>query len=285
MAESRPPSVRARQLARQLSRIRAARQLTGDEVASRLGWSSAKVSRIENAHSSIKIADLRMLLDLYNVSADEGERLIDLARTANKRGWWDAYGDSLPPEYATAIGLEVEATSKRCYADITIDGLLQTREYAREITEAALFLHPPQEVDQRVEIRMNRQRRLHQPDDPLHLWAIMDEATLRRKVGGESVMRRQLDHLRTVAEQPNVTVQILPFDAGAHAATQTSFTIFEFPHFSDSEVVCIEISRGEIFIEDTRDVYRYMLVFNALLQKALTPVDSLDFISQIANEL
>jgi transcriptional regulator with XRE-family HTH domain len=277
-------SVRGRQLARQLRRLRAASQFTGDEAASRLGWSGAKISRIENAHSSIKVADLRMLLDLYAVPADEGERLIELARTANKRGWWDAYADNLPSEYAMMIGLEEEATSKRVYANSIIDGLLQTRDYAREITEAALFLHPPQEIDQRVEIRMNRQRRLDEQNNSLQLWMILDEAALMRNVGGNAVMRAQLEHLGIVAQKPNVVLQVLPFEAGAHAAPQTAFTIFEFPHFPESEVVTFEISRGDLYIEDTRDVYRYILTFNALLQKALGPNDSLEFISQLANE-
>src|ERR1022692_1652474 len=205
MAEGRAPSVRSRQLAVELRRLREQAALTGEEVASRLGWSAAKVSRVETARTAVAPADLQLLLDLYGISGQHRERLIELGRTARQRGWWDAYADMLGPEYATLIALESEAESAGWYAAQIVPGLLQTEEYAREIIRSTLLISPPGEIERRVQVRMSRQRVLTR-DDPLRLSVVLDEAALLRQVGGAEVMRGQLRHLVQAAGAPGINL-------------------------------------------------------------------------------
>ena len=161
MPDKRAPSVRARQLAAELRRLRDEARLTGEEVGERLGWSPAKVSRIETARTAITAADLTRLLDLYEVTGQRRDRLTELGRSAGERGWWDAYADTLGPEYATLIAMEAQAERVRWYAAQIVPGLLQTEAYARQIIASTLLISPPGEIERRVQVRMTRQRILH----------------------------------------------------------------------------------------------------------------------------
>lgn len=281
MPERPAPSVRGRQLARELRRLREAAGMTGEAVAAHLGWSGAKISRIETARTSITISDLRSLLDFYGTRRSEAERLEGLARTSRERGWWDLYADALPLEYVTFIGLEAEAASLDCYNALLVHGLLQTEEYARTVINAAGLRIPPGDIDRRVQVRRLRQRRLSEADGTsLNVHAVLDEHVLRRQVGGPDVMRGQLLHLIEMAAKPNIVIQVLPYSAGAHAAMTGPFAILRFPHFSEPEVVYVELIGSALYIESEKDAYQYTLAFNDLRTKALDSDDSIAFIKQ-----
>lgn len=214
MADKRAPSVRARQLAAELRRLRDETQLTGEEVGERLGWSPAKVSRAETARTAITPADLARLLDLYEVSGQRRERLAGLGRSAGERGWWDAYADTLGPEYATLIALEAQAERIRWYAAQIVPGLLQTEDYARAVFSTRFGITDA-EVEKRVASRLSRQEILTRGDPP-KFWAILDEWVLRRPVGGPHVMLEQVDKLIEAARQPYIVIRIVPASVGVH---------------------------------------------------------------------
>lgn len=280
------PSVRARQLARELRRLRETAQLTGEAAAARLGWSSAKVSRIETAHSPVSVADLRRMLEIYRVRDSEAERLVELARTSRQRGWWDNYVGEAPSEFGTFLGLEAEASSISSFSALVVPGLLQTDDYARAVLRSLLLL-PPREVERLVEVRRIRRDLLYQADKaPLVLHAIFDESILRRQIGGLDVLRDQLRHLARVAtDLANVDLQVLPHAAGAHPALTGPFVILRFPNSGDPEIVNVELLDSHVFIEDEKAVYRYTLAFDELAAKALDPADSLAFIEQVISGL
>lgn len=286
MPEHPAPSVRARRLARELRRLREAAQMTGEAAAAQLGWSSAKVSRIETARTPITVPDLRRLLDLYGARDTDTDRLVDLARTSRERGWWDSYVGETPSEYATYLGLEDEASSISSFSALLVPGLLQTEDYARAMIKS-LLLMPPREVERLVQVRRIRQDRIYRADKvPLTLHAVLDESVLRRQIGGADVLRDQLKHLvSTVANLPNVEFQVLPHSAGAHPAINGTFTILSFPRSGDPEIVTLEHLDSHLFIEGEKAVYRYTLVFNELITKALDPVESLAFIKQVIKDL
>jgi transcriptional regulator with XRE-family HTH domain len=280
------PSVRARQLARELRRLREAAQLTGEAAAAQLGWSSAKVSRIETARTPITVSDLRRLLDLYDASDADADRLVDLARTSRERGWWENYVGEAPSEFATFLGLEAEASSISSFNVLVVPGLLQTEDYSRAMLRS-LLLMPPREVERLIEVRRIRQDRVYGTGNvPLALHAVFDESILRRQIGGPDVLRDQLKHLvSAVADLPNVEIQVLPHSVGAHPAVTGTFAILSFPRSRDPEIVSVELLDSHLFIEGEKAVYRYILVFNELITKALGPDESLAFIKQVIKDL
>ncbi|MBT2206917.1 MULTISPECIES: helix-turn-helix transcriptional regulator [Actinomadura] len=281
MAERRSPPVRARQLARELRRLREIEGLTGEEVAGSLGWSSAKVSRVETAATLVRPGDLGKLIDLYHVTGSHRERLLAMARGAEERGWWDAFPD-VGSDYADYIGLEAETQALRCYSAQSLNGLLQTEEYARALI--GMVVDPaPGRVERRVDVRLRRQRRLRE-EPPVDLHVVLDEAAIRRRVGGPAVMKAQLEHLSALAEMPNVVIQVLPFDAGAHAAMAGSFITLKFPH-PQTDMVFVELLRGSVYVEDEMEVYRYHLAFEQLRERAIPPDESSAFIRRAADEM
>ena len=284
MAERRAPSVRSRQLAAELRRLRGEAALTGEEAAVRLGWSPAKISRVETARTVVSPADLQLLLDLYEISGQHRDRLSELGRTARQRGWWDVYADMLGPEYATLIALEADAESVSWYAAQIVPGLLQTEEYAREIIRSTLLISPPGEIERRVRVRMSRQRVLT-GDAPLRLAVILDEAVLRRVVGGAEVMRAQLRHLTQAAGWPNVDLRVLPSAAGAHPAVMGEFTILRFPEVVAPDVVYLENMTSNLYVEREAEVFRYTMAFDRLNTLAMGTEDSVAFISGAADAL
>jgi transcriptional regulator with XRE-family HTH domain len=281
MAERRPPSIRGRQLAKELRLLRAADRRTGEQIGAQLGWSSAKVSRLETGRVPVTEEDLRKLLDVYGVQGDYAQKLINLARTANLHGWWDAY-ENVDREYKSLIGLEGEASAIYCYNPLVLHGLLQTEEYAGHII-GTRPVTPPGQVRQLTQIRLRRQQRLDGAE-PLTFWSIIDEAAVRRLVGGPEVMRRQLQHLVELAERPNVTLQILPLSVGAHPGTSGSFSILEFS-LADDRIVYLELMYESLYKEDEVDVHKYGIAFDDLQKKAMAPSMSLDFIAQMITEL
>ncbi|GAA2722255.1 helix-turn-helix transcriptional regulator [Actinocorallia aurantiaca] len=268
------PTVRSKRLARELRRLREERNLTIEQVATLAGneWNPSTLGRWENGDRRIRPADLRGLLDVYEVADGARETLMTLAREARQRGWWQVYGDVLPSEYSSYIGLETEARSMRTYQQQLIPGIVQTEDYARAVIRATRPDDNDAAIDRRVAVRMDRQAVL-EGKRPMSLWAVLDEAAVRRMVGGPQVMRAQLDRLAEIAERPGIQLQVLPFSVGAHAAMASSFVIlgFESP---DPDVVYIDTGTSALFIEATTDVAAYRLTFDHLRASALAPGES-----------
>jgi transcriptional regulator with XRE-family HTH domain len=284
VADKRAPSVRGRQLAAELRRMRDAATLTGEEAAARLGWSPSKISRIETAQTAATLADLRRLLDVYEVFGTQRERLELLGQSASQRGWWDAYADTLGPEYAALIALETEAESIRWYSPMLVPGLLQTERYAREVIRSGLLIAPPGEIERRVQVKMTRQRVLTR-ESPLLLSVILDEAAILRTVGDGDVMREQLRHLIAAASQPSVSMQVLPLAAGAHPASSGEFTVLGFPQLIAPDVVFLENMTSDLYVEREADVYRYTLAFDHLRTLALSSDKSVAMITAQADNI
>lgn len=279
------PTVRRRRLGAELRRLRDSAGYKLEEVAGMLGVAPSTLSRIETGKAPTKSAYLSQLLELYRVT-DAGQRqiLVDMAREGHRKGWWAAYDDVLPSGLGVYVGLEAEASGLRSYEIGVVHGLLQTTDYARAILRASAPRHTADQIERLVDLRMERQRRLDD-NPPLDLWVIHDEAVIRRTVGGPVVMRHQLAHLLVAAGLPGVTLQVLPFDTGAHAGHDGPFSIVEFHDRSDSEVVYVESTAGPIYLEKDREVRASAEVFDRLRAAALPPEASLDLISKAAREL
>jgi transcriptional regulator with XRE-family HTH domain len=280
------PTVRRRRLAGELRRLREASGKTHEDVAGELDWHRSKVSRIEGAQFvRLSLTDLRALLDLYGVT-DPGQReaLITLGRESRERGWWHSYVDMLPNPHSVLIGLEAETSSIRAYQAQLVPGLLQTEDYTRAILRVGLMVASHQEeIDRFVEIRKARQALLVQ-DPPVMLWTVLDEAVLRRRIGSDDVMRAQLERLIEVAELPNVSVQVLPDDAGEHPGLEGSFMILGFAE-SDPDVVYIDAATGGLYVEQPEDIVRYTWVFDHVRASALSPRDTVRFIQNRVDDL
>jgi transcriptional regulator with XRE-family HTH domain len=279
------PAVRRRKLGAELRALRTSAALTSGEAARLAGWHQSKVSRIETGTSGAKPADVRLLLDVYGVTDPQlRELLLVLSGTGDggdRHHWWHAYRGVLPPTYRDFISLESQASAMRTLETTVIPGLLQTPEYARAVTEAALEGESEERLDALVEVRLTRQDVLSaQP--PLELSAVLDEAVLRREVGGPGVMARQLARLVEAARLPQVRLQVLPFSAGAHIGVTGPFVIFSFSRRSDLDVVVLDHLTSSLHLERKEDLRAYVEAFNALSAHALSPEDSLDFIAGAA---
>jgi transcriptional regulator with XRE-family HTH domain len=279
------PAVRRRKLGAELRALRTSAGLTSGEAARLVGWHQSKVSRIETGTSGVKPADVRLLLDAYVVADSQlRELLMALAGSDDSGGrhhWWHAYRGVLPPAYWDFISLESQAGAMRTLETTVVPGLLQTPEYARAVTRAAVEGLPEDRLDTLVEVRLARQDVLR-ADPPLRLSAVLDEAVLRREVGGPGVMTRQLERLVEAARLPQVRLQVLPFAAGAHIGVTGPFVIFSFSSTSDLDVVVLDHLTSSLYLERKEDLQAYTEAFNALQVHALSPEDSLDFIAGTA---
>jgi transcriptional regulator with XRE-family HTH domain len=279
------PAVRRRKLGTELRFLRTRVGLTSIEAARLVGWHQSKVSRIETGSSGVKPADVRRLLDAYDVQDPElRELLVVLAGGEDgggRQNWWHAYRGVLPPAYRDFISLESQASGMRTLETSVVPGLLQTPEYARAVTRAAVEGVADDKLDALVEVRIARQDVLR-ADPPLELNAVLDEAVLRREVGGPDVMARQLQQLREAAALPQVRLQVLPFTAGAHIGITGPFVIFSFLSTSDLDVVVLDHLTSSLYLERKEDLQAYVEAFNALQSHALSPEESLDHIAGIA---
>jgi transcriptional regulator with XRE-family HTH domain len=266
------PTVRRRRLGAELRRLREEAGLTIERVAKSLECSDSKISRIENGQVGASPRDVRDMLELYEVAAQQRDALIEIAREARKKGWWHAYRDV--PVVPASIGLEDTATAMRMYAALLVPGLLQTRDYASAVLRALQPGLDAEEFERWVDLRIRRQSLLDRADAPA-LWAILDEAALRRPVGGPQVMAEQLRRLAEAAERPNVTLQVLPFGAGEHAGMDGGFTIFGFSRSADSDVVHLDNTTGDLYLENPEEIQRYNEVFEQLDTAALGADESL----------
>jgi hypothetical protein len=279
------PTVRRRRLRAELRRLRTERGLTIDGVQelSKGDIRTPTLSRWETGDRNIRPTDVRLLLDIYEVAGEEREALLTLARQAKERGWWQSFGTSVPSWFQFYVGLESEASTIQQYSPELVPGLLQTADYYREFLGAAPA--DPRVTGKEVEVRMARQERLTSDEDPPEFWAVLNEAVLRRNVGGSTVMRAQLGHLADLSGLPNVTIQVLPFSAGVHPAMDGSFSILGFPVPSDPAVVYMENQAGSVYLEEPADVERLSRMFSHLIAKALSPEDSRRLLQGIAGDI
>jgi transcriptional regulator with XRE-family HTH domain len=271
-------------LGAQLRRLREARRITLDEAGKVIRASGSKVSRLETGRVGFKDRDIADLLTLYGVT-DEQQRnaLRDLARSASARGWWHDYSDVLPTWFEAYVGLEEAATSIRAYEIQFVPGLLQTEDYARAVTLLGHYGAPAEEIDRRVRLRMARQALLAEPR-PVHLWAVLDEAVLRRPAGRPGVMRRQLQHLLEAADRPNVTIQVVPFRAGAHAAAGGPFSILRFAERDLPDVVYLEQLTSALYLDKRETVDHYMAVMERLCLEAAPAASTASAINAVLRD-
>ncbi|MDF3293188.1 helix-turn-helix domain-containing protein [Streptomyces silvisoli] len=268
----------------ELRKLREASKLTGHQVAARLGWSHSKVSRIEKGESPLAEVDVPPLLALYGVTdAAEVRQITALARQSRQQGWWHSYGDALPNWFRAYVGFEADASVIETYEAELIPGLLQTEEYAREVIRAMSPELNAEDAERRTAARLQRQEILTGNTPPL-IWAVLNESTIRRVVRSSATMRRQLAHLVTVADtSPNVTVQVLPFDAGAHASMGYSFSIMSFASLPMS-IVYSEGATSATYMDKDSDVSRHKDIFGRLKRAALPPDRSVALVNRIAEE-
>jgi transcriptional regulator with XRE-family HTH domain len=280
---AKPPTVRLRRLAAELRRLRAGSGLSREQVTEHTGVNEGTLYRLETARARPQRRTLIALLDLYGVSGDARTALLDIAKGADDQGWLRPYHAELPEEYAAYISFEAEARAVRNYESLFIPGLLQTEDYARAVISGTLPLATSTEVEQRVRARIERQARLN-AEPPLGLWAIVDEAAIRRLVGGPAVMREQLSGLLEAAKQPNITLQVIPFDVGAHPGMPGSFVYMEFDQ-ADPELVYVDTLAGDLFLEADADLRLYASMFDYLRATALSPARATGLISTVMDSL
>ncbi|WP_328429219.1 helix-turn-helix domain-containing protein [Streptomyces sp. NBC_00443] len=282
------PAVRRRKLGAELRALRTGAGLTSGEAARLVGWHQSKVSRIETGASGVKPADVRLLLDVYGVR-DAQLRQLMLALAGSDAGdgrdhWWHAYRGVLPTTYRDFISLESQASAMRTLETSVVPGLLQTPEYARAVTRAAvggLDDDADERLDALVAVRLARQDVLR-AEPPLELSAVLDEAVLRREIGGPEVMEQQLRRLMAAARLPQVRLQVLPFAAGEHIGITGPFVIFSFSRTSDLDVVVLDHLTSSLYLERKEDLQAYTEAFNALRSHALSPEESMDYIAALA---
>jgi transcriptional regulator with XRE-family HTH domain len=272
--------LRRRRLALELHHQRVLAGLTGSEVAARMDCSASKISRIETGRVPIAPRDARELARIYGLAPDRQEQLAQLARDARRTGWWEAYGDLLKPEQVWFLGLESAAARLRIFEVGVIPGLLQTTDYARAIIDAALLGLPGPELSRLVQITGSRQSVLTRRS-PATVAAIMDEAAIRRQVGGPQVMRAQLTHLLAVAHAPNVDLQILPFSAGAGPSAGRPFVLLSFADPADGDFAFVHGQVTSTCIDEPAGTGKYRQFFDRLSQMSLSPAGSAILISSI----
>ena len=246
--------------------------------------SESKMSRLELGRVGFKERDVVDLLTLYGVDDDlERDTLLSLAREANTPGWWHAYSDVLPSWFQVYVGLEGAATLIRTYEVQFVPGLLQTEEYARAVSRSGRAGEPDEEEMRRVAVRMNRQRLLTRPDPP-RLWAIVDEAVLRRPIGGSAVMRAQIEYLIEAGRQPNITIQVMPFRFGGHAGESGPFSILRFAEPDLPDVVYIEQLTSALYLDKREDVDQYLDTMERLSVQSVPPDRTTGFLRRILQE-
>ncbi len=269
------PTVHRRQLGGELRRLRETAGLLIERAAQELGCSQTRISRIENGKGGAvaKPDDVLKLCALYGVTDDRQiHMLLNMLTISQQKGWWEAFEDVLPSGLEVYVGLESDARSERAWEPLLVHGLLQTPEYARSLLHAAR-IHRPSDIDDLVQVRAERQKLLSRAGSPLELWAILDEAVLRRPNGGWKVMSRQLNHLIEMTDLPNITIQVIEFSKGAHPGLGGAFALLEFEE--DPAVVYVDSPAGNLYLEKPRDVRRFAQSFDLLRAVALDPDESI----------
>ncbi|MEU9172208.1 helix-turn-helix transcriptional regulator [Streptomyces sp. NPDC048420] len=276
------PTTRRRQLGADLRRLRERKGLTLEEAGARVGISKATLSRYETKEGTVKWPAVDALCREYDASDEERLALVELAKGAKIQGWWRSLADPIPESMNLMLTLEDEVVREDHYACMYIPGLLQTRAYAEAVHRASEVQCPEREVQHMVDIRMKRQELLDR-EEPPHIWCVIDEAALRRQVGGRKVMQEQLRHLLALTQRPHITVQVLPFSKGAHAAAVGSFAILRGPA-PNLDVVYVDLLSGGLFMENRQELARYRSAFEYLSAQALDLEASTEIINDINQE-
>lgn len=278
-------TVRRIMLGASLRRLREKRGLTRDQAGFHIRASESKISRMELGRVGFKTRDVEDLLTLYGVD-DNAERraLLEMVREANTPGWWQNYSQELPSWFTTYVGLEEAASMIRTYEVQFVPGLLQTAAYARSVIQLGNPDMPPERIERRVHLRMQRQERFTKNDGP-RLWAVIDEATLKRTIGGRKVMAEQLRHLLEVAALPNITLQVMPFRYGMHAAEGGAFSILRFPESDLSDVVYVEQLWGALYLDKREDVDPYLTAMEQLCVESTTPGGTVELIDGLLRKM
>jgi Domain of unknown function (DUF5753)/Helix-turn-helix domain len=271
-------------LGTQLRRLREAAGVTPDRAGYEIRASRSKISRMETGHVGFKTRDITDLLTLYGVTDDQvRSRLLSMAQQSSRPDWWVEYADILPGWFESYLGLESVSSTIRTFELQFVHGLFQTQDYARAVTRLGHRSAPSAEIERRVELRIRRQDLLSRAAPP-RIWSVMDEAVLRRPVGGAAVMRAQLDHLVEAAAMPQVTLQVVPFASGGHAGASGQFTVLRFKEPDLPDVVYVEQLTGAVYLDQRLDVEHYLEVMDQLSGEALTPAATRRFIQQVAKE-
>ena len=278
------PTVLRILLGSQLRMLREVKGITREEAGYAIRASGSKISRMELGRVSFKERDVTDLLKLYGVDEDETATLVELATQANSPGWWHKYGDVLPDWFQVYVGLEEAASLIRLYEVQFVPGLLQTADYARAVVRLGQPGAAPEEIERRISLRMGRQELLTKPGGP-RLWAIVDEAALRRPIGGKEVMRAQLEQLILATDEPQVTLQVMPFRSGGHAAEAGAFTIMRFPEPDLPDVVYLEQLTSALYLDKRDDVEKYTEVMERLSVESESPERSVDILSGMLEEV
>ena len=287
MPPRQSPTVRLRRLSLELRRLREHAGLTLTDAAKAVGWNQSNLSRAETRQwRQPNPAHLMRLLDVYGVTEDAQPQrraeLLQLAREGRRRGWWADY--SISDAYSTYVGLEAEAAMLRDWEPVVIPGLLQTAAYARALIRARAPHLTSDQADELVSLRIERQERVLASSDPIRVWAIVCETTLRAMVGGPAVMAEQLDRLHTVAQLPHITLQMLPFSVGA-APARGPFAILTFPEPADPEAVYVETPAGDLWVEEPQVVAGFLTGWERLIAAALPAPDTITVIAARASYL
>lgn len=279
MSDRQSPTLRRRRLAQELRRLRSVAGKTSTEVARVLEWAPGKLTRMErNEGKRYDPHDIRLLCGVYDADETTTEYLVQLARDGRLKGWWDPYDKMLSEAATTFFGLETEAAKMLVFEPLAVPGLLQIEAYAGAIIAGASVNIPDEELATRVKIRMRRQEALRQ-SPALEIVAVIDEAVLHRMVGGDEVMRAQVEHLIEQARRPNVTIQVIPYKGGAHAAMSGSFNIVQFAEPGDLDAVFVDLVAGQMFIEEPTEVRRYHAAFLHLVAAAASPANTLEMLT------
>ncbi|WP_026274884.1 helix-turn-helix domain-containing protein [Salinispora tropica] len=272
-------------LGAQLRRLRESCGVTREGAGWEIRASESKISRMELGRVGFKERDVADLLTLYGITdPQERDALLHLARDANSPGWWHRYGDVLPSWFQAYLGLEAAAALIRTYELQFVPGLLQTEEYARAVVLLGHSRAEPAEIDRRVTLRMRRQQVLHR-EDPPQLWAVVDEAALRRPIGGPTVMRQQVSALIEATRLPNVRLQVVPFAAGGHAAAGGAFSILRFGDQELPDVVYIEQLTSALYLDKREDLEFYALAMERLCVEAEPPERTPEILGRILADL
>ncbi|MBN1171352.1 MAG: helix-turn-helix domain-containing protein [Micromonosporaceae bacterium] len=268
-----------------LRRLREARGVSREDAGWEIRSSESKISRMELGRVGFKERDVEDLLTLYGLDDDEErERLLALARDANTPGWWHRFGDVLPNWFQSYLGLEASASLIRAYEVQFVPGLLQTREYARAVVVLGHGRASAEEIERRVNVRMTRQRLLTR-DNPPNVWVVLDEAVLRRPIGGWDVLRGQLRALLESTKLPNVRVQVVPFEVGGHSAAGGAFSVLRFPEEDLPDVVYVEQLTSALYLDKRDDVEQYVLAMERLCVEARTPSETVELLDTTLREL
>jgi hypothetical protein len=278
------PTVLKILLGAQLRKLRDAAGVSRDDAGYHIRASGSKISRLELGRVSFKERDVADLLDLYRVSGAQRDQLLQLTHEANATPWWQKYREVVPDWFQVYVGLEEAAALIRIYEVQFVPGLLQTEDYARAVVIQGAPNLSPEEIDSRVAVRLGRQK-LFSRENPPRLWAIVDEAALRRPIGSRDVLAGQVNRLIDATAEPSITLQVMPFKHGGHAAEGGAFTIMRFPEADLPDMVYMEYLTGAHYIDKPEDVEKYAAVMERLSVAGTSPEKTRDILGDILKDL